>query len=137
MTSFDEPEAGLLVEHLLPSLLGGSYSLSQELQERTLFFGELGTALDVLHGRLTVISSPPRAAREDFAVPVALALREPLHRRRGVARRAARQALGLPLEGQRRGASRTPRLVHEPHGLGVQGPNASGLAGDVAAGRAC
>ena len=69
MTSFEQPDAGLLVEHLLPSLLGGSYSLSQELQERTLFFGELGTALEVLHGRLTVISSPPRAAREDSQYP--------------------------------------------------------------------
>lgn len=64
MTSFEQPDAGLLVEHLLPSLLGASHSLSQELQERTLFFGELGTALEQLHGRLTVISSPPRASRE-------------------------------------------------------------------------
>jgi tyrosyl-DNA phosphodiesterase len=69
MTSFEQPDAGLLVEHLLPSLLGGNYSLSQELQERTLFFGELGTALEVLHGRLTVISSPPRVAREDSQYP--------------------------------------------------------------------
>lgn len=69
MTSFDEPDAGILVEHLLPSLLGATYSLSQELQERTLFFGELGTALDVLHGRLTVISSPPRSARKDAQYP--------------------------------------------------------------------
>jgi hypothetical protein len=63
MTSFDQPDAGLLVEHLLPSLLGTS-QLSQELQERMLFFGELGTALEALHGRLTVISSPPHEARE-------------------------------------------------------------------------
>jgi len=69
MTSFEQPDPGLLVEHLLPSLLGGSYSLSHELQERTLFFGELGTALEMLHGRLTVISSPPRAAREDSQYP--------------------------------------------------------------------
>ena len=69
MTSFDQPDAGLLVEHLLPSLLGASYSLSQDLQERTLFFGELGTALEVLHGRLTIISSPPRSAREDSQYP--------------------------------------------------------------------
>ncbi len=69
MTSFDQPLAPLLVEHLLPSLLGGTYSLSQDLQERTLFFGELGTALEVLHGRLTVISSPPGAAREDSETP--------------------------------------------------------------------
>jgi hypothetical protein len=69
MTSFEQPDAGLLVEYLLPSLLGGSYSLSQELQERTLFFGELGTALEALHGRLTVISSPPRVAREESQYP--------------------------------------------------------------------
>ena len=69
MTSFDEPDAGLLVEHLLPSLLGASYSLSQELRARTLFFGELGTALEAMHGRLTVISSPPRSDRTDAQYP--------------------------------------------------------------------
>lgn len=69
MTSFEQPDAGLLVEHLLPSLLGASYSLSQESQERSLFFGELGTALETLHGRLTVISSPPRGVREDSQYP--------------------------------------------------------------------
>jgi hypothetical protein len=45
MTSFDQPDAGLLVEHLLPSLLGTSYTLTPEVHECTLFFGELGTAL--------------------------------------------------------------------------------------------
>lgn len=69
MTSFEQPDAGLLVEHLLPSLLGTNYSLSQELQERTLFFGELGTALETLHDRLTVISSPPHAQRADSLYP--------------------------------------------------------------------
>jgi len=69
MTSFEQPDAGLLVEHLLPSLLGASHSLSQEFQERSLFFGELGTALETLHGRLTVISSPPRGARKDSQYP--------------------------------------------------------------------
>jgi hypothetical protein len=58
-----------LVEHLLPSLLGASHSLSQDVQERTMFFGELGTALEALHGRFTVISSPPRAAREHSQYP--------------------------------------------------------------------
>ncbi len=69
MTSFEQPDAGLLVEHLLPSLLGANNSLSQEFQERNLFFGELGTALETLRGRLTVISSPPRGAREDSQYP--------------------------------------------------------------------
>jgi hypothetical protein len=69
MTSFEQPDAGLLVEHLLPSLLGAGYSLSQEPQERTLFFGELGTELEALHGRLTVITSPPRGAREKSQYP--------------------------------------------------------------------
>ncbi len=69
MTSFEQPDAGLLVEHLLPSLLGTNHSLSQEFQERNLFFGELGTALETLRGRLTVISSPPRGAREDSQYP--------------------------------------------------------------------
>jgi hypothetical protein len=69
MTTFDQPDAGLLVEYLLPSLLGASHSLSQEVQERTLFFGELGTALEQLHGRLTVISSPPAGARAPSQYP--------------------------------------------------------------------
>ncbi len=69
MTSFEEPDAGLMVEYLLPSLLGANHSLSQELEERTLFFGELGTALEQLHGRITVISSPPRVARETSQYP--------------------------------------------------------------------
>lgn len=69
MTSFEQPDAALLVEHLLPSLLGANNSLSQELHERNLFFGELGSALETLHGRLTVISSPPRGAREYSQYP--------------------------------------------------------------------
>jgi hypothetical protein len=69
MTTFEQPDAGLLVEHLLPSLLGANHSLSQEIHERSLFFGELGTALETLHGRLTIISSPPRGARDDSQYP--------------------------------------------------------------------
>ena len=69
MTSFEQPDAGLLVEHLLPSLLGTSYTLTPEVHERTLFFGELGTALEALHGRITVISSSPRGDREASQYP--------------------------------------------------------------------
>lgn len=69
MTTFEQPEADLLIEYLLPSLLGANYSLSQELPERSLFFGELDTTLETLRGRLTVISSPPRGAREDSQYP--------------------------------------------------------------------
>jgi hypothetical protein len=69
MTSFEQPDAGLLVEYVLPSLLGASHSLSQDVQERTLFFGELGTALEQLHGRLTIISSPARTSREPSQYP--------------------------------------------------------------------
>lgn len=69
MTSFDRPDAGLLVEHLLPSLLGVNFSLSHEMRERTLFFGELGVALEALHGRITVISSPPREERGSSQYP--------------------------------------------------------------------
>lgn len=69
MTSFDQPDAGLLVEHLLPSLLGANHSPSQDFKERNLFFGELGTALEALRGRLTVISSPPRKAQVDAPYP--------------------------------------------------------------------
>ena len=69
LTSFERPDAGLLVEHLLPSLLGTSRSLTQDSAGRMLFFGELGTALEALHGRLTVIASPPCAACEDPQYP--------------------------------------------------------------------
>lgn len=69
MTTFEQPDAGLLVEHLLPSLVGASNSLSQEPQERSLFFGELCSALEALHGRFTVISSRPSAVQEDPRYP--------------------------------------------------------------------
>lgn len=69
MTSFEQPDASLLVEHLLPSLLDTSHSLSQEAHEPTLFFGELSMALEVLRGRISVISTPPRGAREDSQYP--------------------------------------------------------------------
>lgn len=69
MTSFEQPDAGLLVEHLLPSLLGANHGISQEVQERNLFFGELGSALEVLRGRLTVVSSPMRRPREEVQYP--------------------------------------------------------------------
>lgn len=69
MTSFEQPDAGLLVEHLLPSLLDTSHSLSQDVHERTLFFGELGMALEALRGKITVISTPPRGARDDAQYP--------------------------------------------------------------------
>ncbi len=69
MTSFEQPDAGLLVEHLLPSLLDANHSLAQDAHERTLFFGELGTALEALRGRITVISTPQRGAQEDAQYP--------------------------------------------------------------------
>jgi hypothetical protein len=69
MTSFEPPDAVFLVEHLLPSLLDTSHGLSQDVRERTLFFGELGTSLEALRGRLTVITSPPRALRDDSPYP--------------------------------------------------------------------
>jgi hypothetical protein len=68
MTSFEQPDAGLLIEHLLPMLLATRFSLTQESQGRNLFFGELGTALELLRGKLTVISSP-RAGRGDSPYP--------------------------------------------------------------------
>lgn len=57
------------MEHLLPSLLDTSHSLSQDVHERTLFFGELGMALEALRGKITVISTPPRGARGDAQYP--------------------------------------------------------------------
>lgn len=69
MTTFERPDATLLVEQFLPSLLGASQSLTQAPQDRALFFGELGTALENLRGRLTVISSPQRIQRENEQYP--------------------------------------------------------------------
>ncbi len=69
MTSFERPDAGLLVEHLLPSLLGTNHSLTPEIEERALFFGELGMALEALRGRLTIISSPSGSLPEDAQYP--------------------------------------------------------------------
>jgi hypothetical protein len=69
LTSFEQPNASLLVEHLLPALLNMRDSLTEQSQERIGFFGELGPMLEALHGRITVISSPPRAQREDTQYP--------------------------------------------------------------------
>jgi hypothetical protein len=69
MTSFEPPDAALLVEHVLPSLLGIAHVLSEEPTARTMFFGELGSALEALHGRLTVVSSPARVPLERSAYP--------------------------------------------------------------------
>jgi hypothetical protein len=60
MTTFDHPDPGLLVEHLLPSLLGMTYTLTQNLDEKNQFFGDLATSLERLRGRISIISSPPR-----------------------------------------------------------------------------
>lgn len=68
-TTYDQPDAGLLVEHLLPSLLGANHALSQEPQDRALFFGELGTVLESLHGRLSIISSPMREQQSSSQYP--------------------------------------------------------------------
>jgi len=57
MTSFEQPDARLLVEHLLPSLLNMRNGLMEDMEGRHRFFGELDMALQFLHGRLTVISS--------------------------------------------------------------------------------
>lgn len=68
MTSFEKPDAGLLVEHFLPSLLGMSQSLSAP-ENRNLFFGELCTTLESLRGKITLISSPPRGEQKESAYP--------------------------------------------------------------------
>jgi hypothetical protein len=69
MTSFEQPEASLLVEHLLPSLLGLYHAPTLDYGERNGFFGELCTTLERLHTRLTVISSPPQDLRRDPQYP--------------------------------------------------------------------
>ena len=59
-TTYEQPDAGLLVEHLLPGLLQLDHALTPEPNERNAYFGELGKALERLRGKLTVISSPSR-----------------------------------------------------------------------------
>ncbi len=68
-TTYDEPDVGLLVEHMLPSLLGTSHSLTQEIHERTMFFGELSTTLEALRGRITIISTPSNDERQSSQYP--------------------------------------------------------------------
>ena len=68
-TTYDQPDAGLLVEHLLPSLLGTSRSLTQDLLERTMFFGELSTTLEALRERISIISSPTYNVRQSSQYP--------------------------------------------------------------------
>lgn len=63
MTTFDPPDAPLLVERLLPSLLGTAHDAGIDGPARPLFFAELGDRLNQLRGRITVISSPPRRQR--------------------------------------------------------------------------
>lgn len=62
-TTYDQPDASLLVEHLLPSLLGLDKALTPDAQDRNYYFGELSTALERLRGRLSIISSLPRNRR--------------------------------------------------------------------------
>lgn len=69
MTTFEQPDSGLLVEHLLPALLGGSYALSKEFKDRQLFFAELGSTLEALHGRVTVISTAAPGPRPPAPYP--------------------------------------------------------------------
>ncbi|MDP2270492.1 MAG: hypothetical protein Q8K32_07135 [Archangium sp.] len=58
MTSYGPADSALLVEHLLPSVLGLSRELSSERNERALYFGELALTLERLRDHISVISSP-------------------------------------------------------------------------------
>jgi len=69
MTTFERPDAALLVEHLLPSLLGMSTGLSQDSGGRNVFFSELGTTLEPLRNRFTIISSPTPGERVGSPYP--------------------------------------------------------------------
>jgi Tyrosyl-DNA phosphodiesterase len=69
MTTFEPPDAALLVEHLLPSLLDMNPPVSQEGKERNVYFGELGTSLEALRGRFSIISSPAKAERQHSQYP--------------------------------------------------------------------
>ncbi|RKI44576.1 hypothetical protein D7Y27_13430 [Corallococcus sp. AB004] len=63
-TTFEPAQPELLVEHLLPSILSLNRGFESEPAARSLYFGELGLALQRLRGRITVISSPASVARE-------------------------------------------------------------------------
>ncbi len=69
MTSFEPPDAALLVEHLLPALLGCEQASAGEGPGRTLFLAELALRLAPLRGRLNIITSPTRAGAADAAYP--------------------------------------------------------------------
>lgn len=68
-TTFDPPDSGILVEHLLPALLATHATPSRDLLQRTMFFGELSADLERLRGRLTVVSSPARKVRDTARYP--------------------------------------------------------------------
>ncbi len=56
-TTYRPPDAGLLVEHVLPSILGLDRAFTSDAEARPLYFGELARELEKLRGKLTVITS--------------------------------------------------------------------------------
>jgi hypothetical protein len=60
LTTFDVPDAELLVEDLLPRWLGLHRVPSADESAQHQFLAELAAELDRLHGSIHVISSPPR-----------------------------------------------------------------------------
>lgn len=60
LTTFDVPDAELLVEDLLPRWLGLHRVPSADESAQRQFLAELVAELDRLHGAIHVISSPPR-----------------------------------------------------------------------------
>lgn len=56
-TTYRPPDAGLLVEHVLPSILGLDRAFTTDVAARPLYFGELARELEKVRGKITVITS--------------------------------------------------------------------------------
>ncbi|MPS82137.1 MAG: hypothetical protein E2591_29120 [Achromobacter sp.] len=58
LTTFDPPQADVLIQDLLPEWLGLSNSYADEGADKLRFYAELEDYLKRLHGKFTIISSP-------------------------------------------------------------------------------
>jgi hypothetical protein len=66
-TTYRPADASLLVEHVLPSILGLSRGFTEDADSRALYFGELASRLEGLRGKLTVISSSSTEEGDSFS----------------------------------------------------------------------
>jgi hypothetical protein len=69
LTTYDRPDASLLVERFLPALLGARSSIGSEGLERRPSFAELVDELERRRHQLTILSSPSRERLVDDPYP--------------------------------------------------------------------